>query len=79
MSEGKSMEQITLYTRYCPMCKVLETKLKEKNISYEIVDDEDKIIEMGFKSVPVLKVDDNIMLMKDALQWVKKYDQHDNT
>lgn len=67
------METVKLYTTYCPKCKVLETKLKQKNIEFEICDSESDIqelIDKGFKSAPVLSVDDEFMNFTDAVNWV---------
>lgn len=67
------METVKLYTTYCPKCKVLETKLKQKNIEFEICDSESNIqelIDKGFKGAPVLLVDDNFMNFTDAVNWV---------
>lgn len=63
---------VTLYTSKCPRCIVLEKKLNEAGITYEIFDDIDKMIEMGFTTVPMLKVDDKIMNFKEAIDWIKK-------
>ena len=63
--------EIILYTTHCPKCKVLETKLKQKNISYQECEDIEKMKEMGFKSAPVLSVDNNIYQFTDALNFLK--------
>jgi glutaredoxin-related protein len=61
---------VTLYTTNCPRCSVLEKKLELKNIDFEKNDNVDEMIEMGFMSAPILKVDDNFMEFTDALRWV---------
>ena len=48
------MEQITLYSTHCPQCRALETKLQRKNIEYNIIDDKDVMLSLGFKAAPVL-------------------------
>ena len=67
---------ITLYTTHCPNCTALEKMLKAKNIEFDIVEDKDKIIEVGrannILSAPILKVDDEVYKFMDALKWVKK-------
>lgn len=68
------MEKIVLYTTHCPKCTILERKLKMKNISYEIFDNLEKMLERGFTSVPVLEVDNNTMLFEEASQWIKNKD-----
>ena len=62
---------ITLYTTHCPRCKILEAKLKKANINYSICEDMNKIIELGYKTVPILVVDNNPpFLFKEACDWV---------
>lgn len=51
-----------LYTTHCPKCKVLETKLNQKNIKYEEISDIEKIKEKGIDELPVLELDDNQLL-----------------
>ena len=61
---------VTLYSTHCPKCIVLEKKLKEKNIQFNIVSDEDAIIKKGFMTVPMLEVNDNIMNFQEAMRWI---------
>jgi glutaredoxin len=61
---------VTLYTTHCPQCRVVEAKLKQKNIEYNEVTDENKIKELGFLSVPVLQVENDFFLFKDAISWI---------
>ena len=61
---------IVLYSTHCPRCTVLEKKLNDKNIKYEIVDNEDEILKLGIDVVPILKVDDELMSFGQAVKWV---------
>ncbi|HCF38049.1 MAG TPA: hypothetical protein DER56_03085 [Thermosipho africanus] len=63
--------KIILYSNDCPKCKILKTKLEEKNISYEIFNTIDEMIERGFRSLPILEVDGKIMTFIEAVEWVK--------
>lgn len=65
------MENIILYTTHCPMCLMLERKLKEKNINYIEVSNINEIKEAGIKNVPVLKVGNKTMDSYNAMQWIK--------
>ena len=64
--------KVTLYSTGCPKCKILETKLAQKNINYEIFDDVDEMIKMGFQSVPILKVDEKVMDFGEAVKWLNE-------
>ena len=66
---------ITLYSTNCPKCKVLEQKLKQKNIEYSTVTDMDEIVEYGrkhnLKSAPILEVDNEPYDFMQALEYIK--------
>lgn len=63
---------ITFYSTHCPKCKVLETKLQQKNIQYTEVNDVDLMLSLGIKSAPNLDVDGKLMNFTEAVQWVKE-------
>ena len=73
---------ITLYTTDCPKCKVLEQILQQKGLSFEVSHDIDFLIEMGYQSAPILKVDaytkegppaEIYMNFGEAVKWVKEH------
>lgn len=61
---------ITLFSTGCPKCRVLEQKLNNKNIEYTKDSNMDEIINQGFMSAPVLKVDDIYLDFTSAVKWV---------
>ena len=65
---------IILYTIGCYKCKILEEKLKEKNISFTICDDESLMEKIGITKVPMLKVEDKMMDFGQAKTWVENYE-----
>lgn len=62
--------QIILYSTNCPKCLVLEKKLAQKGIEFEIVDDKKEIMKMGYLTAPLLKVNGDVMDFKKAVDWV---------
>ena len=48
---------IKLYTNHCRKCEILTNKLKEKNVSFEVEDNEETLVNLGFDFMPVLEVD----------------------
>ena len=70
--KGLIKRMIKLYSTGCPKCKVLSQKLKDKNIDYELCTDINKILDLGFTTVPVLEVDNKMMDFKTAVDWVNK-------
>lgn len=70
MKGGKKM--VTLYSTHCPRCRVLETKLTQKNIEFNVVTDVNKMESLGIQSVPILEVDDELLNFTDAIVWVNK-------
>lgn len=63
---------VILYSTGCPKCKILETKLTQKNIEYSIFDDVDAMINKGFQSVPLLEVDKKVMDFGEAVKWLNE-------
>ena len=64
---------INLYSTNCPKCIVLEKKLQNKNIEFNLKDkpeDIDYLIEKGFMSAPILEVDDTFYKFEDAVKFV---------
>lgn len=62
--------KVILYTTGCPKCKVLETKLKAKNVEYETCTDTEKMESLGIDTVPVLSVDEQLYNFSEAVNWV---------
>lgn len=61
---------IVLYTTGCPRCKVLHQKLRDKGVSFTIIDDVDIMLDKGFMEAPVLEVDGKEMGFTEAVAWV---------
>lgn len=64
------MDKLILYSTHCPKCKILEAKLNQKKLSFEIVEDTDVMMGMGIMSVPILKVNDEMLDFGNAIKWV---------
>ena len=61
---------VIFYSTHCPKCKVLEMKLKQKNINYTENDNVEEMLSLGIQSAPALSVDNKIYLFTDAIKWV---------
>lgn len=61
---------IKLYTNHCRKCEILTTKLKEKNVTFEIIDDEETLISLGFDFLPVLEINGKRLEYLDAIDYV---------
>ena len=61
-----------LYSTNCPKCKVLETKLKNKNIEFEICNDVNLMLSKGIQQAPYLEVDNELMDFSNAIKWVNE-------
>lgn len=67
------MEKVILWSTHCPRCKVLELKLKQKNIVFEENTDVEQMKAKGFKEAPKLELNDGtVMDFKDAVDWIKE-------
>ena len=51
---------------------MLEKKLGDSEVQYEVVTDEDLMIEKGFSSAPMLEVDGFVMDFGRAVKWLKQ-------
>lgn len=63
---------ITLYSNNCPKCKILKSRLDNKNIQYELCTDINVMISKGFNLMPVLETNEKAMNYLDAINWVKE-------
>lgn len=66
----ETMIHVILYSTNCPKCKVLEDKLNEKKIPFDIVTDIDKMVELGIMTAPVLSVNGRLLQFMEAINWV---------
>lgn len=64
---------VILYSTNCPRCVVLKKGLDKNNIKYEVVSDEDEIVELGISSIPVLEVDGKRMEYPEAFNFIKNF------
>lgn len=63
---------VVLYSTGCPKCKVLEQKLRDKGIEFEVENDVEVMENKGFLMAPMLEVGEKIYDYNEALQWVSK-------
>jgi glutaredoxin-related protein len=67
------MNNVILYTTHCPKCRVLETKLKSKNINYVEETDETIMQKKNIEFLPMLEVDGNLMDFATANVFINNY------
>lgn len=61
---------VVLYSTNCPKCIVLEKKLTQKNIEFEVINDVKAIRKLGYLTAPLLEVNGKIMDFKEAVDWI---------
>lgn len=61
---------VKMYTTHCPKCKVLEMKLKQKNIVYEECDNVDQMLAEGLHQAPALVVDGQVFDFHQSIDWI---------
>lgn len=66
------MRVIVYTTETCPKCKILKTKLQQKNIEYTEINDTNEMIRLGILNVPVLSVDGTMKDFAEANRWVNE-------
>lgn len=63
---------IELFSTGCPRCMVLEKKLNQKSIQFTKNDNIDELIQKGYSTAPVLKVDDKYLEFNEAIKYVNE-------
>lgn len=66
-------ERVILYEHGCPRCKVLKTKLNQKGIQYETINDIEAMKAKGFNEAPKLEINGVIYGFKEAVDWINNY------
>lgn len=63
----------TVYSKVgCPKCRVLKMKLEQKGIEYKECQDMEKMIGMGFMSLPMLEIDGKILTFEEAVKYINE-------
>lgn len=65
-------EKPTLYSTNCPKCVILEKKLKQLNIDFNVNTNVDEMLSLGMESAPALKVGDKLMGFGEAIKWLNE-------
>lgn len=63
--------RVIFYTVGCPVCKMVKAKLDRAGIKYESCTDTEKMLALGFHSVPMLQVDDQMLTSAEAMKWIE--------
>jgi len=66
------MESITLFSNDCPKCRILKKKLDMADIDYGICANMNTLMEAGFMTVPVLRVEDQYYIFEEAVKWINE-------
>lgn len=64
------MNNVVLYSNHCAKCDILKEMLDNKNIKYIIEDNIEKLKELNFTRMPMLKMDDRILNFKEAFNYL---------
>lgn len=59
-----------LYTTHCPRCNVLYNKLKNAGITFEVCEDVEPLIEMGYMSAPIFFDGEKYYTFEQAIKLV---------
>lgn len=66
-------DKIILYSIGCPKCKVLEKKLQDKGVEFEVCSNIDRMKELGIDSLPVLEYKGQLMEFLEAIGWLTNF------
>ena len=63
---------VIVYTQpTCGRCNVLKRKLSDANIEFSVCEDIDLMVSKGFRTTPMLEVDDKVMDFSSAIEWIE--------
>lgn len=63
---------VELYSTGCPKCGIMKENLHTHGINYTENNDVEEMINLGFDTVPMLKVDDKYMNFDEGMEWINK-------
>jgi len=66
---------MVLYSNGCPSCNILKNKLNCIGVEYQIIDDMEIFKKNGFRSMPMLEVDGEILTYLEAIKWIREMSQ----
>lgn len=61
---------ITFYTTNCPKCFMLKKKLDDKNLSYNVCEDTNIMLQKGITNAPAIEVDEKVYNFKEAVNFI---------
>lgn len=61
-----------LYSTYCPKCTILETKLKQQGIDFNVVDDIELMKKLGITHAPQLNIEGRLYDFNGAIRYLKE-------
>lgn len=70
--------KIVLYSTNCPNCRMLEKKLTDANIKFDICTDMEVMKEKNITSAPSLEINGKIYTFFEANQWLKNVKRGEN-
>ena len=71
-------EKIIFYTTNCPRCQVLKKKMDSLGIEYELNDDIEEMMLWGVQTVPMLRIEKQLLDFSQAVKWLKEYEKNEN-
>lgn len=69
---------INFYTIHCPKCDVLEKKLNNKNVKYNLITDTGLMQQKGLDTMPMLEIDGKMMHFSEAVKWINEMELEKN-
>jgi len=63
---------MVVYSNNCPKCLIVQKKLEDKGFEYEKTSDFQELIERGFKTLPMAKVDGELLNFAQIINWINK-------
>ncbi len=71
-------EKIIFYTTNCPRCQVLKKKMDSLGIEYQLNNDIEEMMLWGIQTVPVLRIEKQLLDFSQAVKWLKEYEKNEH-
>ena len=72
------MQKIIFYTTNCYRYQVLKKKIDSLGIEYKLNNDIEEMMLWGVQTVPMLRIEKQLLDFSQAVKWLKEYEKNEN-
>ena len=72
------MQKIIFFFFFCPRCQVLKKNMDSLGIEYDLNNDIEEMMLWGVQTVPMLRIEKQLLDFSQAVKWLKEYEKNEN-